>query len=464
MALVIAWLRDAPHRAGEVAVLAKSSEPQILGRGEGTDGEPQLRWFRQRPGAIEDAGPLTSVGLSRKQLLVELTDDGIRLERLGRSSLFVNGVRTDARLVRPCDVVRIGGELILYVASRPALLPTPRFYPRATWRAFGEADAAGILGESPATWRLRDHLAFAGKADTHLLLIGPSGSGKELAARAVHALSLRSTRPFVSRNAATLPAGLIDAELFGNARNYPNPGMAERAGLIGDSDSGMLFLDEIGELPAELQAHLLRVLDAGGEYQRLGESLLRRSNLRLIAATNRDESALKHDFLARFSARIELPSLDARREDIPLLARGLLLRAAERSPEIVSPFIYESEHGREEVRFAPELIETLLQRSYPTNVRELDALLWRALAESDGNCLTLAPDSTTTRSSQPAERRSTPTSRPEPTADEIRAALASNSGNIPAASRALGLSSRFALNRLIKKLDIEPASKKREDA
>ena len=117
------------------------------------------------------------------------------------------------------------------------------------------------------------------------MLLGETGTGKELAARAVHRFSTRADRPLVARNAATMPAGLIDAELFGNARNYPNPGMAERPGLVGQADGGFLFLDEIGELPSELQAHLLRVLDAGGEYQRLGESRVRRSDFRLLAAT-----------------------------------------------------------------------------------------------------------------------------------------------------------------------------------
>src|SRR5690348_15490748 len=127
----------------------------------------------------------------------------------------------------------------------------------------------------------------------HVLLTGASGTGKELAARAIHALSKRSGQRLVARNAATLPESLIDAELFGNAKNYPNPGMAERAGLVGQADGSTLFLDEIAELPSSSQAHLLRVLD-DGEYHRLGDGLARRSDFRLVAATNRDVSSLKH--------------------------------------------------------------------------------------------------------------------------------------------------------------------------
>ena len=135
-----------------------------------------------------------------------------------------------------------------------------------------------------------------------MLVRGESGTGKELCAAAIHGLSARGARPLVARNAATFPAGLVDAELFGNAKNYPNPGTAERDGLIGEADGTTLFLDEIGELPAAPQAHLLRVLDRNGEYQRLGDSRPRCADLRVVAATDRAVSELKHDFAARRAA------------------------------------------------------------------------------------------------------------------------------------------------------------------
>src|SRR5262249_4513267 len=151
---------------------------------------------------------------------------------------------------------------------------------------FGAPDPHGILGESPAAWALREHLSLAAHSGQHILLLGQSGTGKELAARAIHALSPRRDKPFIARNAATFPEGLVDAELFGTAKGYPNAGSPERPGLIAEADGGTLFLDEIGELPAHLSSHLLRVLDRGGEYQRLGESRVRRSDLRVVAATN----------------------------------------------------------------------------------------------------------------------------------------------------------------------------------
>ena len=101
---------------------------------------------------------------------------------------------------------------------------------------FGAVDAHGFVGESAATWALRESLAFAARSREHVLILGESDSGKELSARAIHTLSSRAARTMVSRNAATLPGALVDAELFGNAKNYPNPGMAERAGLLGAAD------------------------------------------------------------------------------------------------------------------------------------------------------------------------------------------------------------------------------------
>src|SRR5262249_29131057 len=154
--------------------------------------------------------------------------------------------------ISPGDIVELRGHYVFLVTMRSATLATAHQH---STHAFGEADPQGILGESPGAWRLRDSLAFAAKATPHVLLLGESGTGKELAARSIHALSARSSKPFLARNAATMPAGLIDSELFGNVKNYPNPGMAERTGLIGEAHGGVLFLDEIAELPTEMQAH-----------------------------------------------------------------------------------------------------------------------------------------------------------------------------------------------------------------
>ena len=478
-AFVIAWSAAEPHRTGEVAVIATPGTSVVLGRGLGegsTAMEPRMRFFRQRPAKLEEQPPIMSPGISRRQLVIHAKVGGATIERVGQCPLEVNGERVDRADVKPGDVIVLRKELVLYCTSRAPLIAPMRLFPMASHAGpFGDADTLGIIGESPPTWKLREQLAFAAKAGTHVLLLGESGTGKELAARGIHLLSPRAGFGFVARNAATLPSGLMDAELFGNAKNYPNPGMAERAGLIGEADRGTLFLDEIGELPSELQAHLLRVLDADGEYQRLGDATQRRSDLRLVAATNRDPSSLKHDFLARFTARVAIAPLHERREDVPLLARYLVMRAAQRSPEIAGRFIATDATGRPYARLRPELVRHLLQREYTTNIRELDAVLFKAMSESYGDTLELPAEArgpsgsvdaytSQVQSRPPPSRASTrpPPSndpgpstprpeRPEPTADEIRAALAASAGSVPKASEALGLSSRYVLYRLMKK-------------
>jgi two-component system nitrogen regulation response regulator GlnG/two-component system response regulator HydG len=242
-------------------------------------------------------------------------------------------------------------------------------------------------------WALRDRVAFFAARDVHVLLLGESGTGKELVARAIHALSPRRGRPLVSRNAATLPAGLVDAGLFGNVKNYPQAGMPERPGLIGEAEGGTLFLDEIGELPLELQTHLLRVLDNRGEYQRLGEATRRSTDFRLIAATNRSPDEMRSDLLARMSLRLMLPGLNDRREDIPLLIRHLLRRIALRDGGIRQRFFAQEqlpEGGTKlEPRVAPSLVRALCAHRYSTNVREIDAILWQSLSSSEGDTLEL---------------------------------------------------------------------------
>ncbi len=444
-ALVLAWSGAEPQRVGEIAFVLGGSV--ALGRGADPTPEPRLRFHRQRPGALDPSPPLASPGLSRRQLVLSGAPEGLSVRRVGQCPTEVNGVTCDEAILVPGDVLRLRRELVLLCVDRPAALPPPIHLAPSAFPAFGEPDASGMVGESARAWQLRESLAFFARANTHVLLLGESGTGKELAARAVHALSARARGPFVSRNAATLPAGLIDAELFGNVKNYPNAGMPERRGLIGEADGGTLFLDEIGELPSELQAHLLRVMDTHGEYQRLGEASTRRSRLCIVAATNRPLESLKQDFAARLTSRVELPTLAARREDLPLLANRLVLRAAQRSPDVAARFVAPGPPPR--ARLSPTLVARLLRLRYPMNARDLETLLWEAMAESSGEVLEV-PASLLAPASVEA-----PAAGGEPTREQIRAALARNGGNMTESARALGLSSRFVLHRLMKKLGVE---------
>jgi DNA-binding NtrC family response regulator len=446
--LLVAWSTSEPNRVGEVALL----EPGVvatLGRGGGDGTAARVSFVRQRPGMNEPGGPLGGLGLSRDQLRVTATEETLEVERLGKKPVELRGVEVDRCTLRPGDVLLVREQLVLLCVKRPTMLPARRSMPLEAFGKFGEPDALGLIGESPAAWRLREEIAFAAQASEHVLLLGESGTGKELAAQAIHRLSPRSAGPLVARNAATLPAGLIDAELFGHARNYPNAGMAERAGVIGEANGGVLFLDEIAELPQELQSHLLRVLDARGEYQRLGDSTARRSDFVLVGATNRDASLLKHDLVARFALRVEVPPLRARMSDVPLFVRHLLQRAATKSPQLAQRF-FATVDDKTHVRVDPRFIAELLGRAFVANIRELDAALWRAISVSEGDTVTGPPET-----DAPAVLASQGPSG-EPNADQVRAALQQQGGSMTRAAAALGLPSRFVLYRLMKRLGLDP--------
>ena len=325
--LVMAWSLDEPERIGEAIVVARTVS---VGRGGSLpdDPAPRTTLYRMRPGSSELGAPIANARVSRMQLVLEpIDEESLTVRSLGRATVRINGKAvTSGAVARAGDIIEIHNACVFVVATRPTELPEAGG--ASSKFAYGRPDPFGMVGESEPAWKLREQLAFAASTDRHVLVLGESGAGKELAARAIHGLSTRRDQTFVARNAATMPESLIDAELFGNVKNYPNPGMPERPGLVGEADGSTLFLDEIGDLPEKCQVHLLRVLDADGEYQRLGEARTRKSAFRLVAATNRAPEALKHDFLARFTHRIALPGLPERRDDIPLVLAEILRRTA----------------------------------------------------------------------------------------------------------------------------------------
>lgn len=467
-ALLIAWAEAEPERVGDVALFEDGAGAMILGRGEVAVG--RVVFHRQRPGHLEHRPPLASPGISREQLRVRREGDRLRVERLGRCAMEVHGQPVESAILGPGDTLLLKGQLLLFCTRRPRRLAALQSASSAELPAFGAADSHGIVGESPATWRLRDQLAWIAQADEHTLILGGSGAGKELCARAIHAQSARARGPFVARNAATIPQGLVDAELFGNVKGYPNPGMPERPGLIGAADGGTLFLDEIGELPQSLQASLLRVLDEGGEYMNLGGATVKRSRLRLLGATNRELTALKHDLAARLVLRLEVPGLDERRDDIPFLMRHLLQRTAAKSPEATRRFLAPA--AGSELQVKASLVAHLLKAPYATNVRELSALLWRAMSASTGSAIEWASESPSRGSGEvptsgpgapppppgaeePVAVQMEDPAVPEPSEAEVRAALAAHGSNIVRTAQALRLSSRYVLYRLMRKHGIE---------
>ncbi|MCC6555549.1 MAG: sigma-54-dependent Fis family transcriptional regulator [Polyangiaceae bacterium] len=453
--LAIAWSCDEPRRIGEVAAIM---EPCILGRGlpPSDDSVPRTLFHQQRPVEPGRMAPLDGPHVSRRQLeLTPLRDGTLKVRSLSRRPLILHGEIVERGVVRPGDTVTVQDVLVLLVVQRRCRRPTLPICSPVPVFPFGEADAYGIVGESSAAWALREAIAFAASSGKHVLVLGESGVGKELAARAIHALSPQCGGPFVARNAATFPEGLVDAELFGTARGFPNAGSPERRGLIAEADGGTLFLDEIGELPPQLQVHLLRVLDRGGEYQRLGEARTRRSSFRLVAATNRPADALKHDLCARFTLRVEVPGLGQRREDVPLLLQHLLARVARATPALAARYFEQRAGGVAEARVDGHLVEALLQHRFSLHTRELERLMWVALGTSPGDVLTLTPELRAAMKIDETapERASAPSTDPRTVGRaEIEAALAAVGGSITEAARELGLKNRFVLYRLMKRL------------
>lgn len=417
-------------------------KPRLLGRGaaQAEDEAVRLVPLRQRPGRSVELPPFTNPSLSREQLLVgRAGPDALQLENVGRCRLLVNGEEAAKSMLKPGDVIELGGQLVLLCAVRASRLEGP---PGEPAHAYGTADAHGFVGESPAAWRLRAELVAVAARSGHVLVFGATGSGKELVAAALHALARRSGK-LVARNAATLPESLVDAELFGNLKDYPNPGMPDRRGLLGAADAGSLFLDEFAELPLPAQAHLLRALDRG-EYQRLGETTPRQSSFRLLAATNRPESALRRDLLERFDFRLRVPDLAARREDIPFIARHLFATMAGDAPELCTRFTGNGGLPK----LSPNFVARLARHPFLGNVRELRNLLWSALDGATGDALEW-PDVEPDPAAEDEEELTA--SGTDATAARLKRVLDENGGSMEKSFRALGLSSRYALLRLLKK-------------
>ncbi len=395
--------------------------------------------------------------VSRRQLLLSHVSDGIAIRNIGRCQLKRAGLATTQVTLRPGEVIELDQQLLLMCVVRPAALPRTRALQTDDTHRFGCRDAHGMVGESAACWALREQLAFLGKRQGHVLVLGDSGVGKELCAQALHAHSGRHARPLISRSAATLPTGLVDAELFGNIANYPNPGMPERPGLVGEAQGSTLMLDEIGELPIELQAHLLRLLDSG-EYQRLGDAKPRVSDVRIVAATNRSVDELKHDLGARFKLRVHVPGLDKRPEDIPLIARHLLQTIASVDPEVGARFFDGRDGCTGEPRLTLPLVAALLTHRYTTHVRELERLLWTALASSTGDTV----DLTAEVRAELGQQAGVPVVAMVD-AETLSAALDKHSGVLERVWRDLGLKNRHVLRRLLLKHGLHPNKTPRGD-
>ena len=249
----------------------------------------------------------------------------------------------------------------------------PRQMPSSTQR---ERAVEGFIGSCTEMVTLFDHLRKIAPTDATVLVLGETGTGKELVARSLHHHSQREERPLISVNCAAIPETLIESELFGYEKGAFTGANTNRTGLIEAADGGTLFLDEIGELPVEAQARLLRFIQEG-EIRRIGSVESRKVDVRLICATHRDlqqltlEGKFRQDLFYRINVmRLQLPALRERGKDILELAEFILNKRA-------------GELGKQPRHFSPKAIQAITTYTWPGNVRELENAVERALILSE---------------------------------------------------------------------------------
>jgi len=343
-------------------------------------------------------------------------------------------------LTKPCKLIDLKAVLAR-VADRRELTRKYRAVKQRLERIEGRSD---LIGDSPPMARVRKLIEKVAPTNSTVLILGETGTGKELAARAVHDGSLRAEMPFVPVNCGALPENLIESELFGHRKGAFTGAEEHRTGLIEVADGGTLFLDEIGELPKSLQAKLLRFLESG-EIRRLGENEPFRCDVRVVCATNRDladmvaKSEFREDLWFRINTfEVPLPPLRDRIDDILPLARHLVARfgaAVQSGGDLLSP----------------EAAEALRVHTWPGNVRELANVIEHALILCDG--LPISPEHLPTRFGEPVPRSgvlkfAAPCTLRELEMRAIYDALDRHGGNKPKAAEELGVSLKTLYNKL----------------
>ena len=247
------------------------------------------------------------------------------------------------------------------------------------WRR-EETECDGIVGHSSALRQVLKLVEMVAKGDSTVLLLGETGTGKELIARAIHARSRRNGRAFVKLNCAAIPSGLLESEFFGHERGAFTGAIAQKIGRLELADQGSLFLDEIGDIPLELQPKLLRILQER-EFERLGSTRTKKVDVRIVAATHRDleemilEKQFRSDLYYRLNVvPISIPPLRERPEDIPLLVHHFVRKAARTMNKAIDTI-------------PPDTMDALTDYQWPGNIRELENVVERAVILSPGSVL-----------------------------------------------------------------------------
>ena len=314
-------------------------------------------------GKAEDADiPIDDPHVSRRHARIARTARGVVVEDLdSRNGTFVHGVAVKEALLTPGVVITVG--------------KTPIRFDVRDGRDAANATFGGAVGAAPAMGEVFALLEKLAPTDLGVTLIGETGTGKDVLARAVHGASRRREAPFVVFDCGAVAPNLIESELFGHEKGAFTGAVSEHPGAFERAHGGTLFLDEIGELPLDLQPRLLRALE-GGTIKRLGAVSERRVDVRVIAATNRDlegeveAGRFRRDLYFRLSgAVVEIPPLRERLEDVEILARAIL-------DEVAGP-----------LGISPATVAALCAHDWPGNVRELKNVLARAAALADSRML-----------------------------------------------------------------------------
>ena len=298
-----------------------------------------------------------------------------------------------------------------------------------------------LIAESAAMRPALELISRVGPSDANVLITGEHGTGKEVVAETLHALSGRSAKPMVTVNAGGLSEGVFESELFGHVKGAFTDAKTDRVGRFELADGATLFLDEIANVPINLQAKLLRVLETG-QMERVGSSRTRRVDVRVLSATNAEigrevqAGRFREDLLFRLNTiEIHLPPLRERREDIPLLANHFLRRHAER-------------YRKTQTTFDPAALEFLLDYAWPGNVRELEHAVERAVLMAQRD--TVRPSDFGLRTGREGDSRLEDLSLEEVECLLIKKALARYEGNVSQAASMLGLSRSGLYRRLSK--------------
>ncbi|MFV8816949.1 sigma 54-interacting transcriptional regulator [Haliea sp. E17] len=307
----------------------------------------------------------------------------------------------------------------------------------------------GMVGQSQPMRRLYRLLSKVARSDAPVLLRGETGSGKEMAAHAIHRMSERAAGPFVAVNCAALTPAQLQSELFGDRRKPSTDTDRTAASLIEAAQGGVLFLDEVGYLPAEQQARLLRLLD-DNDAEFVGDRLHGAPDLRIIASTHEDllaaisEGRFREDLYYHLCVlKVDIPALRERGDDVELLAHYLLFRHREDSEfQLVRGFDWQA-------------LAAMHSYPWPGNVRELLSRVRSALVRTDHNLLSVQDLGLARPGASPANAATLEFSRAESDRRCIEHALAHNANNMSRAARDLGVS-RTTLYRLMDKLDIAP--------